>query len=139
MDENQAFLAAIAADPYDQVTRLVYADWLDEHDAPEAADWQRTWTPERQRAEEWLKEFAAMHDIPYQEFLDAGTIYLDEGVELDVSMDASNAMYDYNHDDDVELDGEVFLDKYWRCWELVTGRKLGERERPPDPFNCACI
>jgi uncharacterized protein (TIGR02996 family) len=31
MSEEQAFLAALAANPADDLTRLVYADWLDEH------------------------------------------------------------------------------------------------------------
>jgi uncharacterized protein (TIGR02996 family) len=34
MTEEQAFLAAIAAEPEDDVSKLVYADWLDEHDDP---------------------------------------------------------------------------------------------------------
>src|SRR4051812_8960580 len=34
MPEEQAFLAALAADPADDVTRLVYADWLDERGDP---------------------------------------------------------------------------------------------------------
>src|SRR4051812_28311569 len=31
MAEERAFLAALAANPGDDVTRLVYADWLDDH------------------------------------------------------------------------------------------------------------
>ncbi len=34
-------LAAIAADPGDDLARLVYADWLDEHDQPERAEYLR--------------------------------------------------------------------------------------------------
>lgn len=35
--DRQAFLAAIAARPDDVAPRLIYADWLDENDEPEAA------------------------------------------------------------------------------------------------------
>ncbi len=34
MDEDRAFLAAIARDPADDTARLVYADWLDDRDDP---------------------------------------------------------------------------------------------------------
>jgi len=33
MNDEQAFLDAIAAAPGDNTARLVYADWLDDHDA----------------------------------------------------------------------------------------------------------
>jgi uncharacterized protein (TIGR02996 family) len=41
MDERLAFLAAIKAAPADDVPRLVFADWLDEHDEPERAEFIR--------------------------------------------------------------------------------------------------
>src|SRR5262245_57119448 len=34
VDENEAFLTAIFKRPEDGTARLVYADWLDEHDHP---------------------------------------------------------------------------------------------------------
>jgi uncharacterized protein (TIGR02996 family) len=40
-DEECALLAAVAAAPDDDVPRLVYADWLDEHDRPERAEFVR--------------------------------------------------------------------------------------------------
>jgi uncharacterized protein (TIGR02996 family) len=41
--EEQAFLAAIAADPADATARLVFADWLTEHDDPRG-EWLRART-----------------------------------------------------------------------------------------------
>src|SRR5262249_17951831 len=38
---EEAFLAAIVEDPDDDTPRLVYADWLDEHDQPERAEFIR--------------------------------------------------------------------------------------------------
>jgi uncharacterized protein (TIGR02996 family) len=38
---EQAFLQAIRDDPEDDTPRLVYADWLDEHDQPERAEFIR--------------------------------------------------------------------------------------------------
>src|SRR4051812_42987146 len=43
MDERQALLATISADPEDDAVRLVYADWLDEHGGePRRAELIRT-------------------------------------------------------------------------------------------------
>jgi uncharacterized protein (TIGR02996 family) len=36
MNDDEAFLAAIAERPDDDLTRLVYADWLEERDDPRA-------------------------------------------------------------------------------------------------------
>jgi uncharacterized protein (TIGR02996 family) len=41
MSEEDGFLAALVADPNDEVTRLVYADWLEERGNP-GADYLRT-------------------------------------------------------------------------------------------------
>lgn len=61
MTDRAAFLRAIAAAAWDdELPRLVYADWLDEHDEPEEADRQRKWVP----AVRWLREYAVKHK-PY--------------------------------------------------------------------------
>ncbi len=41
MDEERALLAAVCAHPDDDTPRLVYADWLQEHDQPERAEYIR--------------------------------------------------------------------------------------------------
>lgn len=41
MTESDAFLAAIAGRPDDDLPRLVYADWLDDHDEPARAEFIR--------------------------------------------------------------------------------------------------
>jgi uncharacterized protein (TIGR02996 family) len=41
MTEEDALIAAIAANPDDDTPRLVYADWLDEHDRPVRAEFIR--------------------------------------------------------------------------------------------------
>ncbi len=42
MSDREAFVAAIAANPHDDLPRLVFADWLDEHGDPERAEFIRT-------------------------------------------------------------------------------------------------
>jgi|GEM_PF-4335085 len=41
MSDEAAFLAALQANPADDTTRLVYADWLDEHREPAKAEYLR--------------------------------------------------------------------------------------------------
>lgn len=43
--EEAALLAAVAAEPGDETARLVYADWLEEHERPEEAAQQRKMAP----------------------------------------------------------------------------------------------
>jgi uncharacterized protein (TIGR02996 family) len=40
-DPGSQLLTAIVADPADDALRLIYADWLDEHDQPERAEFIR--------------------------------------------------------------------------------------------------
>jgi uncharacterized protein (TIGR02996 family) len=39
--DTEAFLAAISAAPFDDAPRLIYADWLEENDYPEQAEYLR--------------------------------------------------------------------------------------------------
>jgi uncharacterized protein (TIGR02996 family) len=41
MNQEEAFLAALAENPEDETTRLVFADWLEEHDEPDRAEFIR--------------------------------------------------------------------------------------------------
>jgi uncharacterized protein (TIGR02996 family) len=41
MSEEAAFLSALKANPADDTARLVYADWLDDHDQPHKAEYLR--------------------------------------------------------------------------------------------------
>ena len=58
MSEEAAFLAALKANPADDVARLVYADWLDEHDEPKKAEYLRA-----------VAELARTNAAPSEEFL----------------------------------------------------------------------
>jgi uncharacterized protein (TIGR02996 family) len=53
MTDRDKFLAALAKNEDDVTTRLVYADWLNEHGEHEEADRQRKWPA----AKEWLVKF----------------------------------------------------------------------------------
>jgi uncharacterized protein (TIGR02996 family) len=68
MSSPAPFLAAIASNPDDDLPRLVYADWLDEHDQPDRAEFIRlqchsarvgpldpTWAAAKLREYAWFK------------------------------------------------------------------------------------
>src|SRR6188472_327361 len=63
MNLPDAFLKALADNEDDTTTRLVYADWLDEHGEHEEADRQRRWPA----AKEWLVRFCRDHNRPPDE------------------------------------------------------------------------
>ena len=71
--ERQAFEEALKENRYDEACHKIFADWLDEHDQPEEADWHRKWTKERQEAEDWMRDFASkcgVHCTNYSEYCD---------------------------------------------------------------------
>jgi uncharacterized protein (TIGR02996 family) len=74
--EDAALWRAVVADPHDDAPRLVYADWLEEHDQPERAEFIRVqcrlaaldedaperWAPERRERQLWLKHKSTWKD-----------------------------------------------------------------------------
>jgi uncharacterized protein (TIGR02996 family) len=54
MTEEQALLAAIRAAPEDDLPRLVFADWLDEHRQPERAEFIRTSIHHQRSENGWM-------------------------------------------------------------------------------------
>ena len=70
MNERKAFLKLLAKNEDDTTTRLVYADWLDEHGEHEEADRQRKWPAAR----EWLVQFCKDNNPPDDEDLDEWVI-----------------------------------------------------------------
>lgn len=69
--ELWGFLKAIEANPGDTQLRLVFADWLDEHDEPDEAAAQRAFDPEKHEAERWVRAFCAKYGADYDELLAA--------------------------------------------------------------------
>jgi uncharacterized protein (TIGR02996 family) len=141
MNEREAFLQAITADPRDLATRRAFADWLDEHDEPELADFHRKWTVEKyDEARKWLQEFA--------DFLNReGAVYGDEDLNPILSADdlleamrervqtGEGGIYLGFDTPDECLEGEG---RMWECFELITGQKVTEDTKEEGLFSCAC-
>lgn len=122
-EEDLAFVRAIKADRYDHVTRLVYADWLDDNDRPEDANEQRRWTVDWQRSEDYVKEFCKRADLNYAYFLVAARKHLDNGSPIECNMNASNQTMDEN------------MAELWANVATLLRVEV-EAGRSSDPFTC---
>lgn len=131
MSDREAFLSAIRENPRDPAVRAVFADWLDDHDEPEEADFYRSWSLEDHLlAEEWLGGFAVDLGISYEQALKAGHDYLDSEKYFYLSKETPDRVY-------------VDRKKFWQKFQLVTGRRIPpDREDflryKPIPYRCAC-
>jgi uncharacterized protein (TIGR02996 family) len=114
---QDAFLKALAADPDDAATRLVYADWLDEHGEHEEADRQRRWPA----AKEWLvrccKEHSRYEDLTCEALLEFGH---------KIASQASSSERVYFHSWPVWQALQGNSQEFWKNWSIVTGT-------PPPP------
>lgn len=135
MDNGEVMLAALAADPDDLHTRLVYADWLEEQGQGDEADRQRKWPA----AKAYLQAIANEHfswedeDYPVDNYDRAEWLYQlvtflerhDPNVEQFVPFDYP---YEFDH---------VYSDEMWDHYEVYTGKSSARStERPP--FRCGC-
>jgi uncharacterized protein (TIGR02996 family) len=123
--EYQAFLKALANDPYDQETRLVFADWLEEHGLDDEAAEQRAWRREKQEAEDWLRFFAPKLEMTYKELLEVGEDIAQSG---EYCFGDGEAPYLMQHN------WEDFL----KHWKNLTGSDAPDEPGRETRFRCAC-
>ena len=120
MDE-QAFLAAIEANPEDDAIRGIFADWLDEHDRPEDANRQRKW----KSSDRWLRDYAEQTWCDYGEMMAVAATHCGDG--------RGDYLCDGGIWEGVRTDPE-----FWTHYEVITGRKPPERDYTPNFFTCSC-
>jgi uncharacterized protein (TIGR02996 family) len=137
--EKAAFEAAIKADRYDQATRRVFADWLEEHGLDDEAAVQRAWTPRKQQAEDYLRDFAAeLSHHPYEQGVDYGVTYEELLRVAHGVLDGDPRARIYlGFDTPQRIWTE--REKFWEEFEIVTGRKVDDGRRGERlPVSCAC-
>jgi uncharacterized protein (TIGR02996 family) len=133
VSEEESFLAALKKDPYDETTRKVYSDWLDERGRTEEAMEQRAWTKEKQdnissiaKAKEYLENFAEECGLSYNKLMEAAQDHLSYGSYHTLSFDTPDIAYD--------------MTEFWKAYTLVTGIKPNNDD---DSYNghfiaCSC-
>lgn len=133
--EKQAFLTALENNKYDGDTRKVFADWLSEHGYDAEAEFQYNWTPEWQKAHDWMTWFAKdvvteSKDIAtVEQVLEVGRNFLETGEETCLSgegFDVTNWLYD-------NPDG---IKEYWKNWEILEKKTVPEEITYREPFKC---
>jgi uncharacterized protein (TIGR02996 family) len=125
--EALRFVAVLDRDRFDKGTRMVFADWLEEHGYDDEAVFQRNWTREWLEARDHLLICAAECHITCDELLGAATAHLDreEG-------DYGATLWLGHLPPDIMYDTETF----WRAYQTVTGRHLSAA--PGNFVRCAC-
>jgi uncharacterized protein (TIGR02996 family) len=109
--DKNLFEEMIRADRYDRVTRLIFADWLEEHGHDDEAVVQRSWTIEKQLAEDWLTGYAQEHNLAYADLIRAAHHFLDTGETNYVGVEVANVLFDPSR-----------REEFWRRFETATGR-----------------
>jgi uncharacterized protein (TIGR02996 family) len=149
MNERDAFLKALAQNEDDTPTRLVYADWLDEHGEHEEADRQRRWPA----AKEWLVRFCrglnphpdddlddeapdddnpySFFGISYEKLLKLGRKAVEAADQRGVGLycGANETMMDALRANSRE---------FWKNWSVVTGVPLPPDVAEKSYFSCSC-
>lgn len=141
MDTREMMLAALAVDPDDLHTRLVYADWLEDQGEGDEADRQRKWPAAK----------AFLLDIAWKEFGYEGWMKYDDsesGRRLKAE-DQEEALYKLlmfleKHEDeepfipfDIPYQFDSYSKEMWDHFEVYTGKPSARStERPP--FRCGC-
>lgn len=124
--ERTAFEKAIKDNVQDIANHRVFADWLDENDFPEEADFHRKWNVEDfKESEEYLNKIAA----------DTYTYDLMEQIEDCVSYGVT--LISFRDDDDPDIlrsEGKVF----WGHVANVLGKYLGEDFGEHVSYSCSC-
>jgi uncharacterized protein (TIGR02996 family) len=146
--EREAFLKALAENEDDNVTRSVYADWLDEQGEHEEADRHRKWPA----AKAWLVQFCEEHNpfsdvdmediedvedewseyvISYADLIELGREAVkharrgEMGFSCGPNMEMSEALQDNRHE-------------FWKNWSIVTGIPVSAAQAEKSVFSCAC-
>ena len=146
MSEREAFLEGIANDPRDLTVRRIFADWLDEHDEPELADFHRQWTVQKyDDASKWLHEFAEFLGkaavAEYADLYDAeynGPKFSAEEIlstMQEFARTGEGGMRLHFETPDECWSGQT---RMWECYELITGQKVTEHIKEEGFFRCGC-
>jgi uncharacterized protein (TIGR02996 family) len=123
-NEVYHFMQAIGENPEDYATRLIFADWLDDHDEPELAQFQRDYCSEpakrKREAERRIRKVA-------DEFARGDYEGLLKGIQ-EGGFCFSSEGYRYDID----------WDELWQDVETVTSQEVLYYAKDLTRFGCSC-
>lgn len=156
MSDREPFLKMIAENPLDETNRLVFADWLDEHDEPEEASRQRAWV----KSFLFLRSFSRSYDdarYSGEEDDDGNSIRYAEGdprleaaCPVKVVMDeienwwvpnckGEGGQPGFGTDEASErMSDPATRDSFFEALEVVTCYVAPEHVRTREYYSCAC-
>lgn len=146
MNQREAFQKAIEANRYDQATRLVYADWLEENGFDDEAKEQRDWTPRWQEARDyfencakevnnsadWFEDDDEISKVTADDIIRVATNYEKTG---DTERVGGNSGYTAQELTGGQVGDEGKEEMFWEHWQVYT-RHEGERNYNGCPFRC---
>ena len=146
MTDGEDFLKVLAENPDDDMTRMIYADWLDEAGEYEEAERQRAW-PE---AKSWMMNFADANDrsleepdyygkVDYDFLMNLAQQIYDDGV-ADLAAGGNGYAYAYiGNKEYLEETIRAVQEDFWKNWSILTGNKLpDEWDEDRVGFSCSC-
>lgn len=148
MNNEQAnFLKLLAQNEDDNVTRLIYADWLEENNQPEEASRMRKWAASKA----WLMEFTKSINYTkyarnsFGQYYDTNERELDDPHSYEDVLEAGKGIasglgYSFRTDDgaDYFLEGEENTREFFRHWSIVTGLPVPEEAIENPYVGCSC-
>lgn len=129
---REAFEEALRKDHYDEVTRMVFADWLDENGFDDEATAQRKWTREKQESEDWLREF--VKDVSREDDWDEDSRQCDLTYEslIAAAKDGDDIHFPYDTPD------RCYSDRMEMEKHLAIILDLNRGDVPHIGFRCGC-
>jgi uncharacterized protein (TIGR02996 family) len=140
VNEQDKFLKALTANEDDTTTRMVYADWLDDHGEHEEADRQRKWPA----AKAWLVRFCRDHNPPADEaeYPEGWVISCAQLIELgrEAVEGADEEGLGFHCGNNQEMCDALRANprEFWKNWSIVTGIPLPSDVEAKSHFSCAC-
>ena len=155
---QQTFLTALAENEDDDITRLVYSDFLEENGLIEEAERMRAWRASKTWMQKWVR---SINYVPYKKD-DQGKFVEDASGDLARDEEGDNYGDPHTYEDAIEAGivasrGDVYTwgtdagqdffheDKegareWWRHWSILTGNPVPTDRDFIDlpPFRCSC-
>jgi len=110
------FLIKLLENEDDTTTRLIFADWLDDHGEHEEADRQRRWPAAKEWLVQFCKEKSHCHEFSYDGLIEFGCQVAKE--------DSSSESISFSDNKAMWYALKAHSQDYWTNWSVVTGIPL---------------